>query len=393
MQDKKLDHVSTGKPTYWPTDRQKIPDLIDFCITKGIARPYVKAESCYDLSSDHSPVLITLSTQALKLQLFKSLTNRQTNWTQFRSTVSRKCSLNISLKSKEEIDVAVQNVTDLLKQAAVDATPSNYAHVKKHKPTQNIQQLLMLKRSIRRQWQLQRSPALKSKLNNAIKNLKKALLKERDEGVQDYINGLTATKATDYSMWKAASKLKRPTLSYSPIRVSDGTWARSDAEKASIFAHHLSKVFTSNEQIGSQNLPHDETVISDIPPTKYKWHVVQKMIKENIDSKKAPGHDLISGKMLKELPKKCIKLITYIFNAVMKTGYYPETWKISQIIMIPKPGKDVTNVNSYRPISLLPTLSKLFEKMLLQKLKPILHEKNIIPDHQFGFRESHGTVE
>ncbi len=77
----------------------------------------------------------------------------------------------------------------------------------------------------------------------------------------------------------------------------------------------------------------------------------------------------------------------------MRTGYFPESWKISQIIMIPKHGKDDTKVNSYRPISLLPTLSKLFEKMLLQKLKPILHEKKIIPDHQFGFREEHGTVE
>ena len=77
----------------------------------------------------------------------------------------------------------------------------------------------------------------------------------------------------------------------------------------------------------------------------------------------------------------------------MKTSHFPETWKISQIIIIPKPGKDVTKVDSYRSISLLPILSKLFEKMLLQKLKPILHEKKIIPDHQFGFRESHGTVE
>lgn len=393
MQDEKLDHISTGHPTYWPTERRKIPDLLDFCVTKGIARPLVMAETCYDLSSDHSPVLITLNMQVLKLSPPRFLTNQHTNWTQFKSTLTRECSLNIPLKTKDEIDSAVQSLTDVLKQAATDATPSSSVYIKLDKPSQNIQQLLMIKRSIRRQWQLHRSPTLKSNLNKAIKNLKIALLKERDEGIQHYLSELTATGATDYSLWKATRKLKRPTLACPPIRLPDGNWARSDADKADIFAQHLNKVFKPNEQIGSLELIPDDAEAEEIQPIKYKWRQIEKKIKENIDPKKAPGHDLISGKILKNLPEKCIKLITYIFNAIMRTGYFPETWKISQILMIPKPGKDETKVDSYRPISLLPTLSKLFEKMLLQKLKPILHEKKIIPDHQFGFREEHGTVE
>jgi hypothetical protein len=61
-----LNHLFTGQPTYWPTDRRKIPDIIDFCITKGISNNYLKAESCLDLSLDHSPVIITYSTQILR---------------------------------------------------------------------------------------------------------------------------------------------------------------------------------------------------------------------------------------------------------------------------------------------------------------------------------------
>jgi len=60
--------------------------------------------------------------------------------------------------------------------------------------------------------------------------------------------------------------------------------------------------------------------------------------------------------------------------------------------MIPKPGKPVNEVTSYRPISLLPILSKLFEKLLLKRLKPILDEKQIIPTHQFGFRNKHSMI-
>ena len=61
--------------------------------------------------------------------------------------------------------------------------------------------------------------------------------------------------------------------------------------------------------------------------------------------------------------------------------------------MIPKPGKDHTNPSSYRPISLLSCLSKLFEKCLLTRINPYLRIHNKIPSHQFGFREKHGTIE
>jgi hypothetical protein len=60
--------------------------------------------------------------------------------------------------------------------------------------------------------------------------------------------------------------------------------------------------------------------------------------------------------------------------------------------MIPKPGKSATEVTSYRPLSLLPVLSKRFEKVLLKRLKPILDEKQIIPTYQFGFRNNHSTI-
>jgi hypothetical protein len=59
------------------------------------------------------------------------------------------------------------------------------------------------------------------------------------------------------------------------------------------------------------------------------------------------------------------------------------------VIMIPKPGKPPHESTSYRPISLLPIMLKLFEKLLLKKLKLIIEDKNLIPDHQFGFRTQH----
>ena len=53
--------LSTGKPTYWPTDPNKIPDLIDFFIIKDVSSKYMQIEDILDLNSDHSPIVLTLS--------------------------------------------------------------------------------------------------------------------------------------------------------------------------------------------------------------------------------------------------------------------------------------------------------------------------------------------
>ena len=66
--------------------------------------------------------------------------------------------------------------------------------------------------------------------------------------------------------------------------------------------------------------------------------------------------------------------------------------EFSQVIPILKPGKPPEEVQSYRPISLLPVLSKVFEKLLITRIQPTLQDKQIIPDQPFGFRKKHATT-
>jgi hypothetical protein len=71
----------------------------------------------------------------------------------------------------------------------------------------------------------------------------------------------------------------------------------------------------------------------------------------------------------------------------------PDAWKMAEVIMIPKQGKPLNEVTLYRPISLLPIISTLFGKLLLKWLKPLTESKNLIPSHQFGFRDKHATTD
>ena len=67
-------------------------------------------------------------------------------------------------------------------------------------------------------------------------------------------------------------------------------------------------------------------------------------------------------------------------------------WKVFQIVTTLKPGKPAEDVKSYRPISLLPVLSKVFEKLLITRIQPTLQSTQI-PDHQFGSRRKHTIIE
>jgi len=64
----------------------------------------------------------------------------------------------------------------------------------------------------------------------------------------------------------------------------------------------------------------------------------------------------------------------------------------AQVIMIPNHGKPPKEVSSYRFIFFLPVISKLFEKMLSKRMKPIIEENNLMPSHQFGFTQPEGRV-
>ncbi|GBM42784.1 RNA-directed DNA polymerase from mobile element jockey, partial [Araneus ventricosus] len=76
----------------------------------------------------------------------------------------------------------------------------------------------------------------------------------------------------------------------------------------------------------------------------------------------------------------------------MKFGHFPTRWKTATIIPILKPGKDPTDPVSYRPISLLPSISKIGEHILLSRLNDHLDVNNILMPEQFGFRKNLSTT-
>lgn len=76
---------------------------------------------------------------------------------------------------------------------------------------------------------------------------------------------------------------------------------------------------------------------------------------------------------------------------MLNNCYFPENWKIAKIFPLLKRGKAANDVSSYRPISLLPNISKIFESIVNRFLTEFSNTHNIIPNNQFGFRRYHST--
>lgn len=98
-------HISTGKPTYWSTDPTEMPNLLDFFVTNGNALHMTHIEENYDLSSDHSLVIVTFLTLATipYKQKKPSLYSSCMDWNEYKEHLNNHLTLTLPLKTPANI--------------------------------------------------------------------------------------------------------------------------------------------------------------------------------------------------------------------------------------------------------------------------------------------------
>ncbi len=116
---------------------------------------------------------------------------------------------------------------------------------------------------------------------------------------------------------------------------------------------------------------------------------VTKII-DKLSPKTSFGFDGLSSKLLKSIKSAVIKPLTIIINQMINTGIFPDKLKIAKIVPIYKKD-DETQFTNYRPISLLPVISKIFEKIIFKQLYQFFLDNKLLYNSQYGFREGHST--
>jgi hypothetical protein len=128
---------------------------------------------------------------------------------------------------------------------------------------------------------------------------------------------------------------------------------------------------------------------SKLVTTKTSSREIEKII-NSLKSSCTQGYDEISNNLLKACKNFISVPLSYICNKMLFEGAFPERLKYATVVPVYKKG-DRKMVTNYRPISILTSISKIFEKVIYNRLSKHLNDNLILSSKQFGFRKNHGT--
>ena len=254
-------------------------------------------------------------------QSLKYYRERNTWWSKLRHKIGH---INLRLRNKDcaELDEATQYFTTLLQAAAWHSTPPPRARTKPADATPfHIRDLIAETRRSRGRWQRSRNQGDRIIYNCLKRQLQTALRNANNATFEHY---LTSISPSDNTLWKVTKRLKIPQISIPPIGKADESWTKIDDEKAMAFADHLQQVFTTHHF--PNPIDTESSAFLDVPcqmslPIKpfSPKEVVGALARTDVS--KALGYDLMSGKVLKEIPKNAITLLTILYNSILRLSY------------------------------------------------------------------------
>ena len=113
----------------------------------------------------------------------------------------------------------------------------------------------------------------------------------------------------------------------------------------------------------------------------------------NFDSSKASGPDCIPVVILKNCEPEFSYILAKLFNKCLKESCFPDCWKVSSVIPVFKNVGVRSTAENYRPVSLLSVVSKVFEKLVNNRIADHLEKCGLFSDFQYVFRSSQSTAD
>ena len=165
----------------------------------------------------------------------------------------------------------------------------------------------------------------------------------------------------------------------------------SASDKAKLFAKNFSK---------NSNLDESGIFLPVFPSRTnlklYNISVTLKMVKKvimNLDSSKASGPDCIPVVVLKNCEPELSYILAELFNMSLKESYFPDCWNVSLVVPVFKNVEERSTAKNYHPVSLLSVVSKVFEKLVNNRIVDHLENCGLFSDFQYGFRSSQSTAD
>ena len=175
----------------------------------------------------------------------------------------------------------------------------------------------------------------------------------------------------------------------------NSTKVTNKAEIASRFNQFFTEIGPKlATKLHSTNLPLFSTYLTDNHNVQFNFTQVSeddiKKILDKLKPKVSTGHDEISVKLLKGGSSVIAEPLALIINQSFNRGIFPKKLKLAKVLPVYKKG-DNSIFDNYRPISLLPALSKVFEKVVYHQIFSFFSSHNLFYESQHGFKEGHST--
>ena len=398
-----------------------LPNILDLAIVSGNLGPISSCKVGEDCGSFHLPIHVSINVGINKLptKLIRPLKN--IDWEEFKDSLREK-EFNFTEESLnyncENIDRAICNLTDNIVSTLDEVCPKRPTINRNWwKFTPEIAKLIKVKRKIRRMLKEDPIPGLKPLYNKLNKLVREKINQQKQDKWKEFLSSIEAETnvSTFWNKFKSYSNSRlNPNLGkVTNLVMENGNIAATNKLKADTFAESLGKIHQTyydpnhdpNTETEARNfLSAHKMVFKPLEQAKQETEDKHYMLREinvleitktlqKCRNKSAPGEDQISYFILKNLDRENLSNIALIYNSCLKTGYFPNAWKQAKVVMLPKPGKDLTKPTSYRPISLLPAMGKIFERIVASRLSAFLEKVDYFDENQAGFRKKRSTVD
>ena len=284
--------------------------------------------------------------------------------------------------------------------------------------SQAILDLIKEKRRLRWLYNNTQDPNTKSTINRLQKEIRTKINQELTVSWEKFCNSISL-ESDPKKPWCKINFLKpKGPHSYPTLKLSNKT-AKTNPKKAQLSAESVERNFGIESHLFSKSqfdrinkfveahsyhftpldslydkitdTDDDSDLVADVDPD-----TLIRIVRTELKNGKAPGIDNVYNIILKKaIGAGFYKVFARAFTISLKLGFIPHVWKIAVLCMLIKPDKLPSQTTSYRPISLLSAIMKLFErvieKRLQKRLQKHLEDNSFFSKYQSGFRKSKST--
>ena len=240
-----------------------------------------------------------------------------------------------------------------------------------------------------RSYQREKSSDSKVKFRQASNNCKKVVEAAKLAYVNKIRESITCQKLGSHDFGRIADNVLNKRKSAIPPLFNDPVVLFSASDKAKLFAENFSM---------NSNLDDSGISLPVFPSrTNLKLHnisVTPKMVRKvvmNLDLSKASGPDCIPVVVLQNCEPELSYIFAELFNKCLKESCFPNCWKVSLVVPVFKNVGERSLAKNYCPLSLLSVVSKIFEKLVNNRIVDHLEKCGLFSDFQYGFRSSQST--